>query len=394
MFGRRKSSRPATTRFHHFESLESRQMMAGNLSASVSLNTLFINEAPGSFGADQSVQVSLASNGDIKVDGLFNKSGAQTLINGQPSVLFPKQLNLVIGTGGGNDQVHVQNLNLTNIQILAGDPSGTSLVDDDEIVLVNVGTEGVVDLRTAGGRDNVFVQECHLTGDLKIDTGVTGNVGTFDQDQVFIQNTTTLAATTITTGTSVDLVRITDSKLGNDKNDFLSIHTGAGADTVEIVPNTNWTSVAGNIVIQTFDSPDESDMDTVRTKQLVCGGMLVQLGGGDDTLEMRAVRSVSGIGTNSTIQLEGMKGNDKFTVTDVEVLDNFFALLGDGSDSLDISFVKANISMNLDGGTGTGIDSLQIHEMPPMRNFTKKNWEVINGVRQLAQVSTGGVLTR
>jgi hypothetical protein len=59
------SSRPIA-RWHGFESLESRQMLAGNLTASMNSTTLFINEAPGSLGLDQSVQVSRASNGMIR----------------------------------------------------------------------------------------------------------------------------------------------------------------------------------------------------------------------------------------------------------------------------------------------------------------------------------------
>jgi hypothetical protein len=365
--------------------------MAGNLTASVSLNTLFINEAPGSLGLDQSVQVSLASNGAVQVDGLFNKSGGQTLINGAKSVQFPHALDLVIGTGGGNDQVQVRNVNFANIQVLTGDPSGTSLVDDDEIVVANVTAAGKVDLRTGGGRDNVFVQSSNIFGDLAIDTGVTGNVGSFDSDQVFIQNTTTHHATIISTGASDDLVHITDSTLGDDNTDFLQINTGAGADTVEFVPNTNWTSVAGNIVITTFES-GESDVDTVRASQLVCGGLVAKLGGGNDVVDMRSIRSVSGLGSNSTIQLEGGAGDDKFTLNDIEVLDNFFALMGDGSDTLDMTYVKANKSMTLDGGGGVGIDSLERHLMPAIPNLTTKNWEFINGVRQIGKLPIGGLL--
>jgi hypothetical protein len=388
----RRKSLPATSRWHHFESLESRQMMAGNLTANVVNNTLFINEAPGSLGLDQSVQVSFASSGNVKVEGLFNKSGGQTLINGATSVVLPHTSNLVIGTGGGSDQIQVRNEGFNTIQILAGDPSGTSLADDDEVVLANVGA-GIADIRTGGGRDNVFVQSSNIFGDLKINTGVTGNVGALDEDGVFIQNTVTHGATTITTGTSVDLVRITDSNLGDDKNDFLSINTGAGADTVEIVPNHNWQSVAGNIVIKTFDSSSENDVDTVRMQELVCNGMLVQVGGGNDVVNMLGIRSVSGIGTNSTFQLEGMGGNDKFTLTDIEVLDNFFAFMGEGSDTLDMTYVKANKSMLLDGGTGMGVDHLEKHQMPFIPSLTVKNWEFINGIPQLAKLPLGGVLT-
>jgi hypothetical protein len=397
---RHRKSTPPTTRFHGFESLESRQMLAGNLTAHVTGDTLFINEKPGSIGLDQSVQVSRAPSGQIRVEGLFNKSGGQTLIDGFTSRDLPPAAKLVIGTGGGNDQIQVRNASFTNVQILAGDPSGTSLADDDEVVVANVTTNrtgtatatGVLDIRTGGGRDTVFVQLSTIGGDLKIDTGVTGNVGAFDTDFVQIQDTTTRSATLISTGTSGDLVRIVDSKLGDDRNDFLQIHTGAGADTVDLVPNRGFDTVAGNIVIQAFESLSETDVDTVRAQQLNCGSMLVQLGGGNDVVNMLGVTSVSGIGTNSTFQLEGGAGNDKFTLSDIEILDNFFALMGDGSDTLDMTFVKANKSMKLDGGAGPGIDHLEKHQMPFIPSLTQTGWEFINGLSMTVKFPSGGVL--
>src|SRR5205814_3928113 len=150
--------------------------------------------------------------------------------------------------------------------------------------------------------------------------------GQSNMDTVNLKGVTTRSATMITTGASTDIVDIEDCTLGNDSSDFLTIQTGAGADSVAIAPpagqSGNYQTVRGNVVIQTFDSEIEQDDDKVRMQQLNFHSLVVRLGAGNDTVDMLGVTSVSGIGTNSTIQLEGMAGNDTFKLTDVEVVDN------------------------------------------------------------------------
>src|SRR6478672_5212759 len=65
-----RTSLPATKRRHHFEQLESRQMMDGGLTASLMGGTLFINEEQFSQGMDQGVQVAELPDGRIRVTGL------------------------------------------------------------------------------------------------------------------------------------------------------------------------------------------------------------------------------------------------------------------------------------------------------------------------------------
>src|SRR5688572_26646175 len=84
----RRKSLPSTSRFHSFEPLESRQMMAGNLTANLTSGTLFINEANFNFGRDQAVQVSQLLTGHVRITGLQAQDGGTTLINGKTSVVF------------------------------------------------------------------------------------------------------------------------------------------------------------------------------------------------------------------------------------------------------------------------------------------------------------------
>ncbi|MBW8885584.1 MAG: hypothetical protein JF612_12610, partial [Planctomycetia bacterium] len=253
--------------------------------------TLFINEGQFSTGANQAVEVAELADHRIRVTGLVPPGGGATFINGANSVVFSHPTDIVIGTGAGDDVVNLIGTNVRNIQILA-EGSSLSVRDSDTVSLLNVHARGVVDIRTGPLIDRVFIQNSTIgdnigNDDLKISTGVPSAAGQSDMDTVNLKGVTTRSATMITTGASTDIVDIEDSTLGNDSNDFLTIQTGAGADSVAIAPpagqSGNYQSVGGNVVIQTFDSESEQDDDKVRMQQLNFHSALVRLGAGNDT---------------------------------------------------------------------------------------------------------------
>ncbi|PYK12534.1 MAG: hypothetical protein DME65_03875 [Verrucomicrobia bacterium] len=395
----RRKSPPATSRFHHFEPLESRQMMAGNLTANLTSGTLFINEAPFSLGQDQAVQVSQNFLlGRITVTGKQTADGGTTLINGKNSVTFiSRPTNIVVGLGAGHDKIEMFNTRATNIQILAEAPGNPppQTKDDDIVTLVNVKTKGVLDIRTGLGRDNVTVLNSVIgdnigVDDLKITTGVATAVSEADHDVVILNGVVTRSATQITTGASTDIVDIQNSTLGNDKSDFLSIKTGAGTDSVAIAPAAgtlgNFQSVGGIALIQTFDNAAENDSDTVKLQQLVVESAVVSLGdGANDRVDMLAVTAAK------TIIVDGGGGADTVKMTEVEALDTLFAMMGDGNDVLEQTFVRARNSMTLDGGGG--FDTLNRFQSTFVPNLTIKNWEMINGKPVLTANLDNVVLT-
>jgi hypothetical protein len=380
MSNRRKSP-PATSRFHHFEPLESRQMMAGNLFANLTNGTLFINEATGHLGRDQAVRVTQSAfTGQVKLTGLLTQEGGATLINGKTSVVFPRPNNIVIGTGGGTDRVEMLSTKANSIQIITQD-FGNGTNDDDAVFLSRVTTRGVLDIRTGVGQDDVTVLNSTIgdnigLDDLKINTGVATAFSQADSDTVVLNGVITRSATNITTGASTDIVDIQNSKLGNDKSDFLAIRTGAGTDSVAIAPTAgtlgNFQSVGGILLIQTFDNATENDSDSVKLQQLVVESAGVHLGDGlRDTVDMLAVTAAK------TIQVNGGAGADIVKMTEVEALDTLFALMGEGDDVLEHTFVKARNAMTLDGGPG--FDTLNRFQTPFIPNLSIKNWEMING---------------
>jgi hypothetical protein len=346
------------------------------------------------------VWVSQLTNGTVRVSGQLSADGGSTLINGKQSVVFSKPVNIVANLGGGRDEIKLFSTQVSGrIQILTGDlANGTN--DADIVEVFNARTNGLLVIRTGSGIDNVTVQNSRIgdgvgVDDLTISSGVASAPGQSDLDTVKLKNVITRGATFINTGASSDYLDIQDSLLGNDVNDFLQINTGAGSDSVSIAPGQSglFQRVFGNIVITTFDSESELDIDHVKLQQLNFNSARVRLGGGNDTVDMLGVTGVSGPNTNTTIQLEGMGGDDTMKLTEVEAIDNFFALMGDGSDTLDLTFVKANKSMTLDGGIFFGTDRLEKHQMPFNPNFTQKNWEFINGIPQLVAFPDNGVLT-
>jgi hypothetical protein len=374
----RRKSLPSTSRFHSFEPLESRQMMAGNLTANLTSGTLFINEASGNLGRDQAVQVSQLLTGHVRITGLQTQDGGTTRINGKTSVVFPRPTNIVIGTGAGNDRVQMFNTKVNNIQLITQD-FGNGTNDNDTVFLNKVTTKGVLDIRTGVGRDDVTVQNSVIgdnvgVDDLKITTGVATAISEADRDVVALDGVVTRSATQITTGASSDLVSILRSKLGNDRFDFLSIKTGTGTDSVAIAPGADglFQEVGGNVVIQTFDNAAEHDSDSVKLQQLVAEAVVVSLGNGaNDRLDMLAVTAIT------DIVIDGGAGTDTVKMTEVEALDELFALMGEGNDVLEQTFVRARNAMTLDGGGD--FDTLNRFQTPFVPNLTIKNWEMING---------------
>jgi len=65
------------------EQLEARQMMAGDVAASVDrAGNLFLTEAVGQAGGDNGVLISQIDNTHIRVEGTASNGGAKSLING------------------------------------------------------------------------------------------------------------------------------------------------------------------------------------------------------------------------------------------------------------------------------------------------------------------------
>jgi hypothetical protein len=376
-----------TNRFH-MERLEDRQMMAGDVFASLQNGTLFIEEASNSIGGAQELEIAYVNGNKVRV------TAAQgTLINGKSSVLFEtiNGLDIDAKLGGGRDVVHVTGPGSSLLGVVKIDTSDPAFSNDgDDVVTARDFTIAQLDITTGSGRDVVEVVNTNINGDfdlgkLNIRAGI-NTPGVFsDQDTVIIGGTRVTRGMSVLTGASNDRVILKNVDVGNRDDDLLWVDLGAQDDVLQIGSGLNdITPVTGkNLRVDARDGNDRVEMADVFFDE----GFAVQLGAGEDVLTMRNVQSL----TNMALRGEG--GNDTITLQQVEVFDNFFAYMGEGSDTLDITFIKAR-NVELDGGDGDGYDKLFLSQSPNIPTLIRRGFEEINGKKLILKATAPGPISR
>ena len=230
-----KRSKSLPTRFR-MELLENRQMMAGDVAASVVNGNLYISEALGQSGLDNGVRVFQVSPGVVRVMGAESASGdaSKSLVNGQQFQDFMITGDLNVSLGAGNDRLHL------------GYDGGASAPNFNN---VNI---------NMGAPDLVIAQSSSLAkGGLG---GVGGIYNPPDRDEVMGWGFNSRGVTTINTGIGNDWVFIGQANIGDGLGvDKLTINTGAGADTASIKGAT----ILGNLLVQTYSNAAENDADFV-----------------------------------------------------------------------------------------------------------------------------------
>jgi hypothetical protein len=309
--------------------LETRDLMAGNLSAVVSNGILFVKEGFGSTNTNNGLQIFQLSNGRYRVVGLSAADGTPTRVNGADSAEFVVPTGkLNVKLGAGNDTVFLHGARPDVVTINVGAPN---IADTDLVVVDGVQTRGLVHIVTGGGNDTVAVR---------------------------------------------------NSKIGNGigtTSDDLSIFTGAGADTVEVGSNDGFVEVAGRMRVATFSSATAVEDDRVTIKSTIVSKLMaLDLGAGKDRL------TIENSFGDDIVALTGT-GDDTVKLTEVRAFDQFFVDTSHGNDTLDMVFLSAT-DLAIHGGTG--FDKLTRFLDGPTHTRTITGWESINGV---VQPLTGGL---
>ncbi len=358
-------------------------MMAGDVSAVLSGGTLFLNEASGSVGTAQSVQVTQLSNFKFRVTGATLPSNpGGTKINGQDSLVFDSVNKIDFHLGGGSDNVQfLGSLNgFSSLNIDVGDPSN-GLSDNDVVQVANLSLTEALDIQTGSGQDFVQIKDSFIGNGVNstfpdhlfVQTGVNEGLGNADKDQILLEGVRVYGLTGITTGDGDDVLTMKNSIFGNNNQDNVSIGMGAGADTVNLGIGAGEAggvgSTAGFFITTGFDSENDADVVNVRDSDFD-GTLLMQLGGGNDHVDMVNVLS------RKDIHLQGMKGNDTMTLNSVRAWDAFFAEMGEGDDTLDMTYVEAE-HLKADGGAGH--DKLFRKLDPHNVDVVLTGWEEIDG---------------
>ena len=138
----------------NMEKMEDRQMMAGDITASVVNGNLFLNEADGQAGLDNSVVISQIAPGQIRVTGNTFADGTTSHINGAASQDFTVTGSLSVNFGGGSDLVMFNNLappSFQNVNLNMGAPTSQPLntPDVDNVMIFGGKIRGSLTVNTA-----------------------------------------------------------------------------------------------------------------------------------------------------------------------------------------------------------------------------------------------------
>lgn len=195
-----------------FESLENRQMMAGDVFASVHAGTLTIKGDNLSNGI---IITAGANPNEVVVTGI-NLAGSGTAVNGlvnTPVTLVNVTKNIKVSMARGNDSVAVNNLTVNgDLKMRGGRGLDTFVVNASTIC-------GDLEIRTSGGADNVTITNSTVAGELEIGTGrdcdnvtITGSdVGELDvalnedNDHLDISGTQVVTQTRLNGGKGINL---------------------------------------------------------------------------------------------------------------------------------------------------------------------------------------------
>jgi hypothetical protein len=336
------------------ERMEAREMMAGDVAAAVVNGNLYLNEAAGQAGRDNSVLISQIAPGRIRVTGNGTTTdGTVSRINGAAFQDFNVPGGLIVKFGGGSDLVVFDGAAPPSFQDVNIDLAAPP-------ILVASMTVGGISL-TPPDKDNVMIWNATIRGSLTVNTGR-------DNDWVYVAN----------------------AKIGDGIGlDNITINTGAGADTAEL-KNLQGT-LNGAIDIQLFSSLLELDADVAWLDHVYANGNIgIRGGGGNDLLHLDNVTSYK------DVNLDAGAGDDKVEVNYLVAVNNFFASLGDGNDTMTTNDLYLGAGKaQIDGGSG--FDSFaRTGAFPTAGQVSLTNFERINGrlVLLVSPIVTGGVLTK
>jgi hypothetical protein len=335
------------------EQMEARQMMAGDVAASVQNGNLILSEAFGQAGRDNSVQISQIDAGKIRVEGTLASDGLNSKINGSAFQDFDVTGGLFVKFGAGNDTVNFSN--------------GTGWRIDFSQIQIDVAASAASRVTTTS-----------LTG--------MSPVMPPDNDIVFLGNFHTVGSVSVNTGVGNDTVTVLNGLVGEPGMTpaNLSINTGAGVDLVRVKSDdTHQTFITGTLDVQAFSSLAEADQDFVFLEKFgVQGDLHVRTGGGNDTIAMTNLGATK-------LDFDAGAGADSAVLSGVSAIDSIMAHLGEGDDTLSTEgLYTKNLQLFGDGG----IDSLSKKADTFVGARTQSGWEYINGLPELLQA--GAVLSR
>lgn len=284
MFGFKKTRRhPIASRQSKFESLERRELFAGNILAAYNpvSRALSLNGD----GLSNSAVVAPVAGGGIRV------TGVATTINGAASMFIPSPyLGAVnVNLAAGNDSIVVNDILMGSFNLL-------ETTGNDRVTLNNVGVQGNVQINTNVGADQIRVDGL-FQGNVTILSGIHDDTVTVSGDIGIVfagPNTKELnnnyifggpigggAILTVNTSDGSDKVNLTNL----DVDGTASVNTGIHKDSVR----TNVLRVTDSMAVRTGDG-----VDNVLVTLTACPLVTIDVGSGDDLVDVDVLSLGSG----------------------------------------------------------------------------------------------------
>ncbi|MEM7313096.1 MAG: hypothetical protein AAF497_08075 [Planctomycetota bacterium] len=350
----RDSSETAIS-FDGIERLESRQMMAGNVSLVLSpTGNLTIN------GDNLDNELFIEGIGRRKIE-VTGGDGTQISFEGRSadrhvlSISSPAwELdrtnltgNLRIDLRGGNDNVHINNVNVE------GNVVSSMGAGDDQLQLNSVQVDrGLTFLGGAGSnRDGLFVLNSSVGGHTR---SVLGGSNTHDN---FVSTNSTFAGNLVVSQTSGEAsVVLYESVVGGRTN----VATGSGTDNVTVMSSTvAATSISMGSGIDRLDilgteldgaanfNLGIGNDETSITSSDFVSSLLLNLGSGNDSAQFDDAM------TARTFRILAGSGDDYLEIDDHDFRSSFYVSFGAGDDELDFDGASATVSsVRVVGGAG------------------------------------------
>jgi hypothetical protein len=294
---------PRAFRKIRVESLEQRQLMAGDVMAALEGSLLTVEGD----NFDNQVAITRTAIGDIVIAG---QNG--TLINGLPSVRFPRvALNsLEVRMEGGNDSVALRGLqvaNDVNVDLGAGNDRLTSPSTTPSTINGN--------LSVWGNEGNDVVQMAGLS--VRENLSIDGGLGSLNSS---ISNSTIDKVMSIIGDDADDVVSVVGTSIGLD----LALETKGGSDRVTL------TDVGALHLSINTDSNGAVGLDQVTLNRVTTVEDIgIFTGAGNDIVRLTDVTS----GKSIIVSLD--EGNDRLIATRVQAAEDAVFEGGAGLDTLE-----------------------------------------------------------
>jgi hypothetical protein len=351
------------SRNHHrktfgFEQLETRRMLAGDVSYSVANNTLtLVGDS-----AANAVLITSSSAGVIQVKGLVQvvepvaagQVAQPTTIGGNPSKFFLNINSIVLDFNGGlttgnkgDDAVVITNLSLTgSVSIHTSDGDDIIALGQfdnsggivDSSVNSSIGPLSIANgltINVQSGDNTILANKVTIQGPAGTNLGITGGDGS---DSITLTNVSVSHATSINDSGAANLT------IDNFLTNVFSVSLGIGNDNVSITNTTVNSSASINV---NFGN------DSVAFNHDVFGSLSAILGAGNDQFHFLNSRVDQGT------SLDAGAGNDTVTF-DTVLAKGVNVVLGAGDDhlSIDHSTMGATTLAGNDGADTIGVDNL------------------------------------